>query len=107
MILFRGASFLLRGGVCSQVGVSALGGSGPGGCLVLGGSGPGGVWSWGFVCSGGVSAQGMGVSAPRGVPGGDPPGRLLLRAVRILLECIFVSTDFLSENNFFSLLLLS
>ena len=25
-----------------------------------------------------------------GVPGGDPPGRLLLRAVRILLECILV-----------------
>ena len=28
---------------------------------------------------------------PGGVPGGDPPGgRLLLRAVRILLECILV-----------------
>ena len=26
----------------------------------------------------------------RGVPGGDPPGRLLLRTVRILLECILV-----------------
>ena len=26
--------------------------------------------------------------APRGVPGGDPPGRPLLRAERILLECI-------------------
>ena len=26
----------------------------------------------------------------RGVPGGDLPGRLLLRAVRILLECILV-----------------
>ena len=26
-----------------------------------------------------------------GVPGGDPPGRPLLRAVRILLECILVS----------------
>ena len=24
------------------------------------------------------------------MPGGDPPGQLLLRAVRILLECIFV-----------------
>ena len=33
-----------------------------------------------------------GGSAPGGswVPGGDPPGRLLLRAVRILLECILV-----------------
>ena len=27
---------------------------------------------------------------PGGVPGGDLPGRLLLRAVRILLECILV-----------------
>ena len=26
----------------------------------------------------------------RGVPGGDPPGWLMLRAVRILLECILV-----------------
>ena len=32
----------------------------------------------------------LGVSDP-GVPGGDPPGRLLLRAVRILLECILVT----------------
>ena len=31
-----------------------------------------------------------GGSAPGGVPDGDPPGRLLLRAVRILLECILV-----------------
>ena len=32
-----------------------------------------------------------GVSAPGGGAGGDPPaGRLLLRAVRILLECILV-----------------
>ena len=37
-------------------------------CLSTGG---GGVWSG-------------------GVPGGDPPRRLLLRAVRILLECILV-----------------
>ena len=33
---------------------------------------------------------GGGVPAPGGVPGGDPPGRLLLRAVRILLEYILV-----------------
>ena len=31
-----------------------------------------------------------GVPGPGGVPGGDPPGWLLLRAVRILLECILV-----------------
>ena len=48
-------------------------GAGPGGCLV-----PGGAWSGGGAWS-------------RGVPGGDPPGRLLLRAVRILLECILVN----------------
>ena len=34
-------------------------------------SGPGGAWSG-------------------GVPGGEPPGRPLMRAVRILLECILV-----------------
>ena len=47
-------------------GVPGLGGRGV--------SAPGGAWS--------------GRSAPEGLPGGDPPGRLLLRAVRILLECI-------------------
>ena len=54
-------------------------------CLVLGAAGPGGVWS-------------QGVPGPRGglVPGGGgawwrPSGRLLLRAVRILLECILVN----------------
>ena len=45
---------------------------GPGGCLVLGDLPPGGV------------------PGPRGVPGGDPPGWLLLRVVHILLECILV-----------------
>ena len=51
----------------------------PGGCLIPGGL----LW--------GVSAPGGGVWS-RGVPGGDPspPGQLLLRAVRILLECILV-----------------
>ena len=67
--------------------------------------------SRGVVCFRGVSAPGWpcllpgGMSAPRGcvsapggclfrggLPGGDPlpPRRILLRAVRILLECIFV-----------------
>ena len=50
-------------------GVCSVGGSALVGCLVLG-------------C---VSAPGGG-----GVPGGDPLGRLLLRAVRILLECMLV-----------------
>ena len=44
--------------------------------------GPRGVWSGGGAWFAG--------SGPGGVPGGDPPGRLLLRAVRILLECILV-----------------
>ena len=52
---------------------------------------------WGGAFSRGVSSGG-GVLAPRGVvlpPGGvclveTPPGQLLLRAVRILLECILV-----------------
>ena len=47
----------------------------PGGYLLPGG---GGLLLWG------------GGSAPGGVPGGDPLGRLLMRAVRILLECILV-----------------
>ena len=41
----------------------------------------------GGVCSQGVPASG-------GMPGGDPPGRLLLRAVRTLLECILVDGIF-------------
>ena len=52
--------------------VSALGVPGLGGCLL-----PGGAWSGG-------------VSAPRGVPGREPPGQPLLQVVRILLECILV-----------------
>ena len=41
-------------------------------------------------CSRGGSAPGGGVCS-RGLPGGDAPlGRRLLRAVRILLECILV-----------------
>ena len=49
-----------------------------GGCMVPGGMVPRG-------------ASSQRVHGPGGVPGGDPPlGRLLLWAVRILLECIFV-----------------
>ena len=39
------------------------------------------AWSGGVYCHGGLLPE---------VPGGEPPGRLLLRAVRILLECILV-----------------
>ena len=72
-----------RGGVLSRR-VPAPGGvPGPGGvwsreCLLQGGA-----WSWGCLLWGGVPA-----------PGGAwwrPPRRLLLQAVRILLECILVT----------------
>ena len=52
----------------------------------------GGAYSKGAACFGGACSKG-GLSALGGLlPGGcgDPPGRLLLGAVRILLECIFV-----------------
>ena len=68
VILFTGVVHGPGGGAWSR-GVCAWSGRGcmvPGGCLVPGG------WSGG-----------------RG-PGRDPPRRLLLRAVRILLECILV-----------------
>ena len=62
--------------------------------------GPGVAWSGGCLLGGGrvsargVSAQGgvcSGGCLVRGVPGEyPPPGRPLLRAVHILLECIVV-----------------
>ena len=54
-----------------------------GGCLVPGVSAPGGVPApWGACSQRGACSQ--------GVPDGDPPLQLLLRAVRILLECVLV-----------------
>ena len=74
----------------STLGVSASGGaSGPGVCLL-----PGGVCSQGVPAPGGVYSKGVpapGGSGSGGVPGEDSPGQLLLRVVRILLECILVS----------------
>ena len=63
------------------------GGSGPGGSGPRGVPGPEGGWSWGGSDPGGLPG-----------PGGclvEPPGRLLLRVVRILLECILVRNNFL------------
>ena len=78
-------------GVCDSVNrgsVWSWGVSGPGGCLVLGGvSAPGEVCSWG-------------VWYREGVPGGNPPGWLLLWAVRILLECILVLDLFVFCSHF-------
>ena len=54
-----------------------------------GGSGPGGIWSQGGAWSRGMPGPG-GVPGPEGCLVETPPGRLLLRAVRILLECILV-----------------
>ena len=73
--------------ICTQASVILLTGGVPapggGGCLLLGVG-----LLWGDACSGGGACSGG--SAHGGVPGGDPPGRPLLRAVRILLECILV-----------------
>ena len=76
MILFtRGC--LVQGGAWSR------------GCLV-----PGGAWSrgpglWGGSGLGGALSQG-GLVLGAGCLVKTPPGRLLLQAVRILLECILV-----------------
>ena len=64
-------SFSSQGGAWSW-GCLLLGVPGPGGCLV-----PGGAWC-------------RGVPGAGGFPEETPPRRLLLRAVRILLECILV-----------------
>ena len=108
-----------RGGVPAPGGgVSCPGRSG------LGVSGPGGACSWGCLVLGRACSRGRvpapsGVPAPGGylvpegsspggcllwrVPGGEPPSPwLLLRAVRILLECILVM-KVLKSKNFFHL----
>ena len=72
--------------ICLQVCVCPRGGGlVPGGCLVLGV-----VWSRGCLVLGGSGPGEGGLVWERAVPGGNPPKRLLLRAVRILLECILV-----------------
>ena len=85
-------------GGCLVLGLPGGGVPGPGGCLVLRGV-PGGdtpmsvhsVHRGGHAWSGGRGCLVLGwVPGPGGVPGGDTPRQLLLRAVRILLECILV-----------------
>ena len=66
----------------------------PGVCLRPGEAGPGGAcFQGGLVLGGGRGLVLGGHLLPGGVPGEDPPtpGRLLLRAARILLECILVN----------------
>ena len=63
---------------------------------------PGGTSSRGCFLKGGASSWGLlppGGAFSRGVPAGDPPGWLLLRPVRILLECILVIRDVLFTIN--------
>ena len=66
--------------------------------LFTGGSAPGegllqgGACSRGSACSRGCLLQGGACSW--GVPGGEPPGWLLLQTVHILLECILVLLHF-------------
>ena len=77
-------------GICDSVhrGVAGAGEGGTWsqrGCLVLGGA-----WSWRVPGPRWGLVPG-GACLVRGVPGGDPPGQLLLRALRIVLECILVS----------------
>ena len=79
VMILQVSVILLRGKVCSG------GGCAPGGVLQ-------GVPGPREFCLGGVPGP-RGVPVPGG-PGGDPPGRPLLRAVRILLECILVWQDF-------------
>ena len=85
-------------GVCHSVnrggGVSASGGrvSTLGGCLLPGSLVLGGLLLGG-CCSGGSAPGGVGGSGPGGSAWWrHPPGRPLLRTVRILLECILVPT---------------
>ena len=67
-----------------------------GGCLV-----PGSAWSrGGRSARSGGAAWSWGMPGPVGVPGGEPPGQLLLRAVRILLECILLYLLFLKIDVF-------
>ena len=76
------------GGVSAPEGMSTCEGSAPGGDVCSRG---GGVWSGEGVCLGGGSGRGVGIPA---CTKADPPHpwerRLLLRTVRILLECILV-----------------
>ena len=66
---------------------------------------PGGGWSWGVHGPGGGGCMVLGGMHGSGGDWWRPPGRLLLRAVRILLECILVpyfisvkTTDFFDAH---------
>ena len=65
--------------------------------MILSMGGGGGTWSRGVPGPGG-SAAGRGGSAPGGCLVETPLGRLLPRAVRILLECILVFHVFIKYH---------
>ena len=87
---------------CLVWGVPGLGGAWSGGVPGPGGAWSGGIYSWrgawsrGDICSRG-GAWSWGVPC-LGVPSGETPGRPLLRAVRILLQCILVLQKFSRHN---------
>ena len=120
----RGGACLLQGdlvpgGVSGPRGVSARGGSASRGsllwgCLLRGGLVlGGGCLLQGMSALGGLVLGGWGMSAPRrvGIPActeaDNPPPpwerRLLLRTVRILLECILVGLKSVFDLKFFEL----
>ena len=73
---------------CSQGWCLVPGGSAPGGCLLQGGAWLGGCLVGGCLLLGGCLVE------------THPPGWLLLRAVRILLECILVFVLFSETDGF-------
>ena len=75
-----------RGRVVSQHALQQ--GGGIPACLAAGGSGPGGSAPGGCLVQGGLLLRG--VCSGGGCLVETPPRRLLLQAVRILLECILV-----------------
>ena len=97
-VMFSQACVCPQGGEAGPGGTWCSGGdSGPGWCLLLGGGCLvlGGSWSSGGCLVGGSGgAWYWGVGIPACTEADPPERRLLLRTVRILLECILVLANF-------------